>query len=341
MSGYYSQENHGPFHLHDLGDFTLTSGKVLRDAQIAYATHGTLNAAKDNAILVTTWYTGTSKIMEQIYIGPGHALDPEKYFIIVANQLGSGLSSSPSNAGGAAFTAVSMGDDVTAQHRLVTEAFGLRSLALVFGASMGAGQTLEWCCRYPDFVRRAAPMAGVGTTRPHAVLITKIVQHMLTSAPGFNGGAYAAGDMDTALRQHALYWTSLAWSPAFLDAKSWEGLGFATLDAFLDEFMTGYFAPMDANNLLAQAHKWQTADVGANAGGDVAAAYARVKAKVVLMPISTDLIFPEATCREEAALIPNAQVQVITSNAGHLALFATEPGYMPQIDRCLSGLLAS
>eukprot|EP01041_Mallomonas_annulata_P034736 gene34736-57566_t len=63
MSDYYSQENHGPFHLHSLGDFTLTSGQVLKDAQIAYATQGTLNAAKDNAVLVTTWYTGTTKIM--------------------------------------------------------------------------------------------------------------------------------------------------------------------------------------------------------------------------------------------------------------------------------------
>lgn len=344
MSDYYSQENHGPYLTHALGDFTLTSGAVLHDAQIAYATQGTLNAAKDNAILVTTWYTGTSKIMEQIYIGPDHALNPDKYFIIIANQLGSGLSSSPSNSatqGGAAFPALSIGDDVTAQYRLVTEAFGLSSLALVFGASMGAGQTLEWCCRYPDFVRRAAPLAGVGTTRPHAVVITKIIQDILTSAPGFAEGAYGVGDMAVPLRQHALYWTNLAWSPAFLDAKGWEGLGHATLDSFLTDFMQGYFAPMDANNLLTQASKWQRADVGANAGGDKAAAYARVKAKVMVLPISTDQIFPVETCRTEAALIPGATFEVIESHAGHLGLFAIEPAYMQQLNGCLNRLLAS
>jgi homoserine O-acetyltransferase len=342
MSDYYSQENHGPFHLHSLGDFTLTSGQVLKDAQIAYATQGTLNAAKDNAVLVTTWYTGTTKIMEQIYIGAGHALDPSKYFIILANQLGSGLSTSPSNSavqGGAAFPAVSMGDDVNAQHRLVTEAFGLDHLALVFGGSMGAGQALEWACRYPGFAQRVAALAGVGTTRPHAVVIGKIVQDILTSAPGFNGGAYAAADMAVPLRQHALYWTNLAWCPDFLDRKGWEPLGHASLDAFLTDFMTGYFAPMDANNLLAQVSKWQRADVGGNAGGDAKAAYAKVKSKVLLMPISSDQIFPVATCIAEAALIPGARLTVIDGKAGHLGLFAIEPDYMPQINAALSGLL--
>ncbi len=283
MSDYYSQENHGPFHLHDLGDFALTSGDVLKDAQIAYATQGTLNAARDNAVLVTTWYTGTSKIMEQIYVGAGHALDPAKYFIVLANQLGSGLSTSPSNSAkqcGAAFPALSMGDDVNAQHRLVTEAFGLDQLALVFGGSMGAGQALEWACRYPGFAKRVAALAGVGTTRPHAVVIGKIVQDILTSAQGYKGGAYGPGDMAVPLRQHALYWTNLAWCPDFLDRKGWEPLGHASLDAFLTDFMTGYFAPMDAGNLLAQVGKWQRADVGHNADGNAAEAYARVTATV-------------------------------------------------------------
>lgn len=343
MTDYYSQENHGPFHLHPLGDFTLTSGEVLKDAQIAYATQGTLNAARDNVVLVTTWYTGTTKIMEQIYVGAGHALDPAKYFIILANQLGSGLSTSPSNSasqGGAAFPALSIGDDVNAQHRLVTEAFGLDHLALVFGGSMGAGQALEWACRFPGFARRVAALAGVGTTRPHAVVIGKIVQDILTSAPGFNGGAYAPGAMAVPMRQHALYWTNLAWCPDFLDRKGWEPLGFASLDAFLTEFMTGYFAPMDPNNLLAQVGKWQRADVGGNAGGDAKAAYAKVTSKVLLLPIASDLIFPVATCREEAALIPGARVTVIAGNAGHLGLFAVEADYMPQINAALGGLLA-
>ena len=69
MSSYYAQEGHGPYELHDVGDFVTQEGATIRACKLAYATFGKLNAKKDNAILVTTWWTGTSKIMEQIYVG--------------------------------------------------------------------------------------------------------------------------------------------------------------------------------------------------------------------------------------------------------------------------------
>ena len=94
---YYSQQGHGPYELHNIGDLELEEGGTLRDCELAMATHGKLNAAKDNAVLVPTWYSGTSKIIEQVYVGKGRALDPSKYFIIVVNQIGSGLSTSPRN----------------------------------------------------------------------------------------------------------------------------------------------------------------------------------------------------------------------------------------------------
>src|SRR5689334_22023409 len=96
-NSYYSQDIHGPYELHDVGNLELEEGGTIRGCKLAYATYGTLNAAKDNAILIPTWYSGTHKIIEQVYIGPGRALDPEKYFIIAVNQIGSGLSSSPHN----------------------------------------------------------------------------------------------------------------------------------------------------------------------------------------------------------------------------------------------------
>ena len=142
---YYSQEGHGPDELHDIGDLDLEEGGTIRGCKLAVATHGTLNADKDNAILVPTWYSGTSKIIEQVYIGKGRALDPDKYLIVVVNQIGNGLSTSPHNTpaldGMANFPKVRIGDDVRAQHRLLTERFGLTSLALVGGGSMGAQQT--------------------------------------------------------------------------------------------------------------------------------------------------------------------------------------------------------
>ena len=86
-NSYYSQDVHGPYELYDVGNLELEEGGTIRACNLAYATFGKLNAAKDNAILIPTWYSGTSKIMEQVYIGQGRALDPDKYFIIVVNQI--------------------------------------------------------------------------------------------------------------------------------------------------------------------------------------------------------------------------------------------------------------
>lgn len=85
---YYSPEVQGPYEMFDLGNFTLEEGPTLRGCQLAHATFGELNDARDNAILVTTWYSGTHQIFADAYIGSEHALDPQKYFIVVANQIG-------------------------------------------------------------------------------------------------------------------------------------------------------------------------------------------------------------------------------------------------------------
>src|SRR4029079_13916928 len=131
------------------------------------ATFGELNEARDNAIMIPTWFSGTHQIWREVYIGDGHALDPTRYFIVVVDQIGSGLSTSPHNADGAnaeiamsRFPKVRIGDDVVAQERLVREHFGIERLALVVGGSMGAQQTYEWALRFPDKVARAAPIAG-------------------------------------------------------------------------------------------------------------------------------------------------------------------------------------
>ena len=128
---YYTQDQHGPYEFYSLGDFQLESGEILNNAQLAYAMHGKLNDAKDNVILFTIMFSGTSKNMEH-YIGSGKALDPDKYCIILPNQLGGGISTSPHNIVGlqamAGFPNVSIGDDVVAQHKLLTEHLGIQKL---------------------------------------------------------------------------------------------------------------------------------------------------------------------------------------------------------------------
>ena len=96
--GYYTEQVHGPHEYFDLGGFELASGFVLPEAQLAYKTMGTLNAAKGNAILLPHMYTGTAAFMTS-YVGPGRPLDPDRYFLILPAQFGDGFSSSPSRAG--------------------------------------------------------------------------------------------------------------------------------------------------------------------------------------------------------------------------------------------------
>ena len=346
MNNYYSQDNHGPFKTINIGTLELEEGGVLPDCTLAVATHGTLNAARDNAILVPTWYSGTSKIMEQVYIGPGHALDPTRYFIIVVNQIGSGLSLSPSNApaaiAGPNFPKVRIGDDVRAQHRLLTEHFGIQRLALVVGGSMGAQQTYEWAVRYPDMVERAAPIAGTACNTEHDFVFTETLVEAITTAPGFRNGDYSsAADVAAGLKRHAKIWTVMGWSTEFFRGGRHRVLGFESVPAFVDQFMTGYFGPMDPNNLLTMAWKWQRGDVSRHTGGNLAEALGRIKAKTYVMPISHDMFFPPSDCVAEQQLIPNSEFRPVSSIDGHLALFGTDAHAIAEVDSHLRELLAS
>jgi homoserine O-acetyltransferase len=98
---------------------------------------------------------------------------------------------------------------------------------------------------------------------------------------------------------------------------------------------------MDPNDLLTQSWKWQRGDVARHSGGDLAAALGRITAKVFVMPVDEDLLFPVRDCLPEQALIKGSELRVIEDIQGHLALFGVAPTYMPQIDQHLSELLAT
>jgi homoserine O-acetyltransferase len=345
-NSYYSQDVHGPYELYDVGNLELEEGGTIRACKLAYATFGKLNAAKDNAILIPTWYSGTSKIMEQVYIGQGRALDPDKYFIIVVNQIGNGLSTSPHNTpapgGMANFPRVRIGDDVRAQYKFLAEQFDLKSLALVVGGSMGAQQTYEWAVRYPDMVKRAAPIAGTAKNTIHDSLFTETLVDAITSDPGFNRGFYASSaDVREGLSRHAKMWAVMGWSTEFFQQERHKALGFSSMEDFIVNFMTNYFSVMDPNDLLCMAWKWQRGDVSRLTGGDLRAALGRITAKTFVMPMSSDMFFPASDCQAEWRLIPNAEFRPIQTVDGHLALFGADPNAIGQLDKNLGELLAA
>lgn len=343
---FYSQEIHGPFETFELGDLDLEEGGRLRGGKLAYATFGKLNAAKDNAVLMPTWYSGTSKHLEQIYIGPGRALDPERYFIILVNQIGNGLSASPHNTpapfSAARFPKIRIGDDVVAQHRLVTQKFGIERLALVVSGSMGAQQTYEWAVRFPKMVARAAPIAGTAKNTDHDFLFTETLMEAITSDPAWRDGWYAdQADVHVGLRRHARLWGVMGLCTEFYKQELWRNMGFTSMEDFMVGFVEGYFLPMDPNDLLCMAWKWQRGDVSRHTGGNLSEALKRITAKTFVMPLSTDMFFPVADCELECKMIPNSQLRVINTTFGHFGLFGVEPDYHAQIDKHLKELLAT
>lgn len=346
-NAFYGPETQGDFKLYDLGNLVLESGETLRGAKLAYRTFGTLNAAKTNAILVTTWFSGTGKVMQDVYVGPSHALDPSRYFIIIVDQLGSGVSSSPQNTAApqamAKFPKLAIGDDVRAQHRLLAELFGIERLALVVGGSMGGQQVYEWAVAHPRMVQRAAPIAATARISPHQQVFVETLKEAITSDPCWNGGWYAAScAVRDGMDRMARIVATLGWSTEFYQEERWRSvIGMSSLDDFINGVMKAYFEPMDPNVLLCEMHKWQRADVSRHAGGDLARALARVEAKTMVMPISHDGFFPPHECEADCRLVPGALFRVIQSPEGHMGLNGFEPGYMQQVDRHLSELLAA
>lgn len=343
---FYSEEIHGPFSLYALGDFELEEGGILPDLQLAVSTHGELNAARDNCILVPTWYSGTHQIMEQVYIGPDRVLNPDQYFIVVVNQIGNGLSTSPHNVdgphAGPNFPKVRIGDDVRAQEQLLRETFGVEELALVVGGSMGAQQTWEWAVRFPAKVRRAAPIAGTAQNTHHDYLYTQNLMDTITSDPGWNSGAYASpADVVEGLRLHGRIAGVMGWSTEWYKQECWRRTGdFPTFEDFTREFTHGYHEVLDPNSLLTMGWKWQHADVARNAGGSLGDALAGITAKVYAMPISEDMFFPPRDVADEIALVPDGELRVIDSIDGHMGLIGTDPGYLAQVEVNLRELLA-
>ena len=145
-----------------ISGFTTQSG-VTFDLSLAYKTYGKLAAAKDNAILLPTFYGGRHAETEY-FMDPGRALDTSKYFVVIPNMFGNGTSSSPSNTqapyGRGAWPDVSLYDNVICQHRLVTKHLNIERLKLVTGFSMGGMQTYQWGAMYAEMIDAIAPICA-------------------------------------------------------------------------------------------------------------------------------------------------------------------------------------
>jgi len=333
------------YEIFELGNLTLQSGATLRNAKLAYKTYGTLNADKSNAIVYPTWYSGQHYDNEWL-IGEGMALDPQKYFIVIPNMLGNGLSSSPSNTpqpyNKARFPNVTFYDNVRAQHQMVTEKFGIEKIALVVGWSMGAGQTYQWAVSYPDMVERILPFCGSAKTSLHNIVFLEGVKAALQADVAWKGGWYDEPPT-TGLRAVGRVYAGWGLSQAYYREKVYLQQGYSSLEDFLVEFWEGFFLKKDANNLLTMLWTWQNGNIGNTPGfdGNFEKALGAIKAKAIVMPAEMDLYFPPEDNEAEVKLMPNAEFCAIKSVWGHFAGGGVNPVDTQFIDETLKALLAS
>src|SRR5262249_48826263 len=142
-----------PHQNYKIGDLQLESGEVVKELAISYVTHGTLNAKKSNAILMVTAISGNHHRLDFL-IGPGKALDTDKYFIVCTDAIGNGLTTSPSNSAAQPhmkFPRFLIRDMVTSQHKLMTEHLGISHVVAVVGPSPGGARTPPWGGGRPAF----------------------------------------------------------------------------------------------------------------------------------------------------------------------------------------------
>lgn len=293
-----------------LDSLPLESGASLR-AELAYATHGTLAPSRDNVVLVPSYYTGTDRSYEP-WIGPGRVLDTDRWFVVVVNMLGNGVSTSPSNTPD--FPLVTVRDQVRAQ-RLLLDHLGIERLRLVMGWSMGAMQAYEWAVGEPDRVDALLPICGAARCSPHNHVFLEGARAALQADPAFAGGAYSSPPV-AGLRAFGRVYAGWAYSREFFAHGTYRELGHDSVEAVLEDWAQDH-AERDANDLLAMMDTWQSGDVGRGRGYEEA--LRAVTARTIVMPSTTDLYFTVADSAIEASLVPGAELRPLESDLGHVA----------------------
>ncbi|HWT08781.1 MAG TPA: alpha/beta fold hydrolase [Roseomonas sp.] len=300
----------------ELGDLPLRAGGTLPGARIVWRTHGTLSAARDNVVVYPTSYGGQHPELEWL-VGPDGVLDPTRWFVVIPNMFGNGLSSSPSN------TApwprlVTARDNVAAQRRLLAEVFGVDRVHAVYGWSMGAQQAYHWAAAFPDAVSRIVVNCGSARTAVHNRVFLKGMMAVLEAAPEYDGEALFSAQPAAALRAFGRLYAGWALSQDFYRAGlHLSALGAPDLDTFLRTDWEERFARRAAADLLAQLRCWDAGDIAD--GGDLPAALRAITARVLLMPSETDLYFRVADNAAELPHLRHGTLAPIPSIWGHRA----------------------
>jgi homoserine O-acetyltransferase len=313
-----------PHQFAELGDLRLENGLAIEGFRQCYVTHGTLNADRSNAILVLSAINSTHHRLDFL-IGPGRALDTSRWFIIAADAIGNGMSTSPSNSPvqpNACFPRFVVRDMVTAQYRLLTEHFGLKNLFAVVGASMGGMQALQWAVSHPFFVRNLVAMTPMARTSPWARMVNEAARACVQADPAWNGVGFTSAPVRG--------WRAWVAVQQVLAARTPQGIedDFSNGDdavQWLEDKRHSWIAGgYDAHDLIYQSWAYDAHDIGwtPGYGGDTQRALNDIRARTLILRPPLDLYNPVDQAKKVAETIPDAREVEIPSRQGHQAASA-------------------
>jgi homoserine O-acetyltransferase len=335
-----------------IGPFEFESGGSLPYVRLAYETHGALSPARDNAVLILHALTGDSHVVGTAgkghptsgwwngIVGPGKAIDTDRWFVVTPNMLG-GCQGSTGPASlapdgyewGPRFPYTTVRDQVRAMAAL-TDAIGVDAWAAVVGGSMGGMHALEWAVSYPERVQRLAVIAAPPLTSADQIGQNSVQIEAIRTDPLFRGGHYYdAEDGDGPHRGLALarrmallnYRSPVELNERF--QRSWQsGIspmgdgGRFAVESYLDFHGNKFTRRFDANSYITLVEAMNSHDVGRGRGG-IEAALGRVNARALVVGIDSDRLFPvegqELIAAHLPANIDGSSPVVIESGFGH------------------------
>lgn len=333
-------------------DLKLESGKKLETARLAYETWGELSPAGDNSILILHALTGDSHAYGSAnrahptagwwngVIGPGCAIDTDKYFVVAPNMLGGCQGSTgPTSLDkkgkeyGARFPYLTIRDQVSAQFEL-TKQLGIKKWKAIIGGSMGGMQVLEWAIMHPESVEKIAVLAAPAFSNADQIALNSVQLEAIKADPYFNDGDY----YDAAPGKGPYRGLALARRMALLNYRSPEELnirferawqskvnpfgdgGRFAVESYLDFHGNKFTRRFDANSYLTLVEAMNSHDIGRSRGG-VKKAVQKIKAQMLLVGIDSDRLFPLETQKLIAESAPKNlfgnKLFVIKSDYGH------------------------
>jgi homoserine O-acetyltransferase len=313
-----------------IDEFPLESGAAIRDCKIGYRTYGALDAAKSNAVLFPTWFTGASKDLEQ-YLGTEQSkmVDTSKYFVIAVDALANGVSSSPSNSASQprlAFPKVAIRDMVNSQRRLIAEVFGIRQLHAVIGISMGGMQAFQWTVSYPGMLERAIPIVGTPQLASTDLLLWTAEMRAIQEHRDYHAGKYAKPpDIQALSLLHAFALTTPQYRASRTARTRFPG--------YLKEALErdGSF---DMNDRVRQLEAMLAHDVAAPFDGSLARAAAEVRTLLLVIVAEKDHMVNPAPAVEFAKLA-RASLVSLDGDCGHLIFECRSEGVVPKVTEFL------